>query len=229
MRRISRTLARKEFPEMGYRFFAGAESPSWYQNVVVMSRLPLGVLRSYANVTTPVEGITDDEGRPEAQNLVNHRMWMVDVFARPDYTFALAALHLKAGRTPRDVGFRTGQIRFLHAELARLLGERPAANVLVAGDLNALPASPEFVLLLDPPTGVELVDPLADPRAFTHPAEAPARQLDHLLPNLHMLPELVPGSARVATPLPQAEMARVSDHLPVVAEFVAREGAVGVR
>lgn len=217
-------LARERFPDLGYRFFAGTESPTWYQNVVVMSRLPLGVLRSYANVTTPVEGIADSLGRPETQSLVNNRMWLVDVLARPDYAFSLAGLHLKAGRSARDVGFRTGQIRLLHLELARLLRERPGANVLVAGDLNSVPGSPELALLLGPSGGpVALIDPFRDRPAPTHPSDRPTRQLDHLLPNAGMFAEMVADSARVATPLPIDEMVRVSDHLPVIATFLARD------
>lgn len=216
-------LAEERFPELGYRFFAGTESPTWYQNVVLMSRLPLGVVRSYVNVTTPVEGTTDDEGRPAAQSLTNNRMWLVDVLARPDYTFSLAGLHLKAGRGPRNAGWRMGQIRFLHTEFARLLQQDPDANLLVVGDINATPDTDEFQLLLNTRGTVPLVNPFAGAPAPTHPAEAPTRQIDHLLVNANMLPELVPGSARVALPLPVDQMARTSDHLPVTAAFVANE------
>ena len=36
------TLARERFPEMGYKHFGAAEEFTWHQNVVVMSRFPLG-------------------------------------------------------------------------------------------------------------------------------------------------------------------------------------------
>lgn len=220
---FAEALAKEHFPEMGYRFFAGTESPTWYQNVVLMSRLPLGVVRSYVNVTTPVEGTLDDEGRPAAQNLTNNRLWIADVLARPGYTFALAGVHLKAGGGPRNAGWRSGQIRFLQTEFARLLALDPSTNLLVAGDFNTTPDSDEFRLLLNAEGPIALVDPLAGTDVRTHPAEAPTRRIDHILVNPNMLPELVPGSVRVATPLPIEQMAQTSDHLPVVATFVARD------
>lgn len=218
---FARAFASARLPDMGYRFVSGHESTDWYQNVVVLSRLPLGVLRSYANVWTPVEGVTDSAGVAVADNLTNHRLWAVDVLARPGYAFALVGAHLKAGRSARDTGWRTGQVRLLHAEFARLAAACPDANVLVAGDLNAIPGSAEIVLLenadgaLSP---VRFTNPLAG--ALTHPADAPTRQLDYLLPSASMLPELVPGSARVGRA--GADARAVSDHLPVVAAFVAR-------
>lgn len=217
-------LADSLFPDLGYRFFSGTESLTWYQNVVVASRLPLGVVRAYNTVWTPIEGETDDEGRPASQSLVNHRVWMLDVLARPDYTLALVGAHLKAGRGPRNEGWRRGQIRFLHAELDRLRALRPDANVLIAGDLNALADSEELQLLLN-------ADGTAGPARFsnpidgqwTHPSDDPQRQLDYLLPSATMQPELVPGSMAVAGPLPPAQMAALSDHLPVVATFIASD------
>src|SRR5690606_20868835 len=111
--------------------------------------------------------------------------------------------------------------RFLHTEFARLVAGHPQANLLVVGDLNTTPDTREFRLLLNEGGTVALVNPV--PFTPSHPAEAPTRQIDHLLVNAGMLPELVPGSARVATPLGIEQMARTSDHLPVTATFVARE------
>jgi endonuclease/exonuclease/phosphatase family metal-dependent hydrolase len=222
--RYLRALADSLLPDMGYRFFAGTPSLTWYQNVVVASRLPLGVLRSYAAAPTPIEGETDDAGRPASQSLVNHRLWTVDVLARPDYAFALVGAHLKAGRGPSNEGWRRGQIRLLHTDLARLRALHPDLDVLIAGDLNATPESGEIALLLnaDGAAGpVAFVNPSADRQHLTHPAPDPTRQLDYLLPSRSMLPRLVPGSVQVAAPLPLDAMARVADHLPVVADFVA--------
>ena len=47
-------IAKDSLPDMGYEFFADNESPSWYMNVVVMSRVPLGIIYGYGTVTTPV-------------------------------------------------------------------------------------------------------------------------------------------------------------------------------
>ena len=222
---FAEALARELVPELGYRFFAGAPSPSWYQNVVVMSRLPLGVLRAYGLVTTPVEDWRDSLGRAETQSLVNNRMWTVELRARPGYTVQLTGLHLKAGGSPRDVGHRLGQVRFLRGELARLQQLEPAANLLVVGDLNATPESRELRLFRGEDGAGEprLVDPLPA-TMLTHPTDRPTRRIDHVLVGQAMLPELVPGSARVARPLGDAELRRVSDHLPVTVTFVTRDG-----
>ncbi len=227
-------IARSRLDDLGYRFATSTESPSWYMNVVLLSRYPLGVVRNYADVVTPVEGQRADNGEPAAQSLTNHRLWMADVRMGPDATWSLVGAHLKAGRDTRDRGWRLGQIRFLHAEVARLTDNRPDAPVLVAGDLNARPDSPELRLLLNDPdrpapdslqTGetprrVQFTDPLADRPTPTHPSDDPSRQLDYLLPNTALADRLVDGSVRVARPLPPDSMAATSDHLPVVADIL---------
>lgn len=218
-------LAEERFPDMGYEFFAATESRDWYMNVVLMSRVPLGVVESYAGVTTPIPGQTTDEGEPAAQAFTNNRLWTADVLARPGYTFTLAGLHLKSGPDERDAAWRTGQIRFLRSQLSDLTSARPGANILVAGDLNSLPGSPEFELLLngEDGSGVHLINPLAGRETLTHPAGDLQRQLDYILINEAMQPELADGSVHVASPLAPGAQAATSDHLPVVATIVARE------
>lgn len=226
-------IVRERLDDMGYRFFAGLESPTWFQNVLVMSRVPLGVMDSYADVVTPLDGIRTDEGEPAARSLINHRLWRVDVRARADVRLSLVGAHLKAGRDPYDVGWRVGQIRFLHNQLARLQAVRPDENVLIAGDLNSTADSPELRLLLNDPARpapdtmrvgadrwtMRFANPLAGPSTFTHPSDDPARQLDYLLVNDALAPALLDGSMRVARPLSPDDMAATSDHLPVVATF----------
>lgn len=218
-------LAEERFPDMGYEFFAATESRDWYMNVVLMSRVPLGVVESYAGVTTPIPGQTTDEGEPAAQAFTNNRLWTADVLARPGYTFTLAGLHLKSGPDERDAAWRTGQIRFLRSQLSDLTSARPGANILVAGDLNSLPGSPELELLLngEDGSGVHLINPLAGRETLTHPAGDLQRQLDYILVNEAMQPELADGSVHVASPLAPGAQAATSDHLPVVATIVARE------
>ena len=233
-------VVEEHLPESGYRFFASTESPTWFQNVVVMSRYPLGVLHSYADVTTPIEGFTAENGEPAATSLINHRLWLVEVQLRPGDRLHLVGAHLKAGGSPRDRAWRIGQIRFLHTELVRLLADRPTADILVAGDLNATANSPELRLLLNTPTrpapdslrpGTEgwraqFRDPLHGTDTFTFPSDAPNRELDYLLPNSHLQPELLDGSIRVASPLSSSAMAATSDHLPVVATFFLEDRSV---
>lgn len=226
-------LSDEHLSDMGYRFATSVESPTWYMNVVLLSRYPLGVVRDYADVVTPIADQQADNGEPAAQSLTNHRLWLADVRVAPDRVWTIAGAHLKSGRSAEDRGWRIGQIRFLHTELARLLDDRPTANVLVAGDLNSLPDSPELRLLLNNPDRpapdslqtsttarrAQFADPLADRLTPTHPSDAPTRQLDYILPNTALTDHLVEGSARVARPLPPDSMAATSDHLPVTASF----------
>lgn len=227
-------ISRERLDDLGYRFATSTESPSWYMNVVLLSRYPLGVVRNYADVVSPIEGQRADNGEPAAQSLTNHRLWMADVRIRPDETWSVVGAHLKSGRDARDRGWRVGQIRFLHAELARLTEDRPEAPILVAGDLNSLADSPELRLLLNDPdrpapdslqTGVtprrvQFTDPLTGRSTPTHPSDDPTQQLDYLLPNMPLTNRLVEGSVHVARPLPPDSMAATSDHLPVTASFV---------
>lgn len=219
--------------DFGYRFFTSVESPTWYMNVVLLSRYPLGVVRSYADVTTPIVNTRTDEGAPAAQSLTNHRLWMADVRVGPDATWTVVGAHLKAGERREDRNWRVGQIRFLHAELTRLAEDRPDAPLLVAGDLNATVHSPELRLLLNNPARpapdslqsdriprrVSLTDVTAGRPTPTHPSDDPVRQLDYLLANEPLSDRLVDGSARVARPLSDSAMAATSDHLPVRAGF----------
>ena len=223
---LIRALVDSLVPDLGYRFIASADDADWYQNVVVLSRLPLGPLTTFADVVTPIPGQRDDDGRPAATDLINHRLFVVDVYARPDYAFTLAAAHLKAGRSDRDAAWRTGQASLLHAWLGqRFSDDADDANVLIAGDLNALPEGPSFEALLNANGArgpVRFSDPLAGTAAFSHPADAPARRIDHVLASEGIRAEVIPGSARVAMPVePNPE--RLSDHLPVVLDLVARD------
>jgi len=227
-------LTETHLDDLGYRFATSVESPTWYMNVVLLSRYPLGVVRDYADVVTPIVGKNAENGAPAAQSLTNHRLWAADVRISPDQMWTVAGAHLKAGRSAEDRGWRIGQIRFLHAELARLVRTRPAAKVLVAGDLNSLPDSPELRLLLNdparpvpdslltdqPPRRVHFMNPLADRSTPTHSSNDPTRQLDYLLPNPPLAERLVQGSAQVARPLLPDSMAITSDHLPVKASFL---------
>ena len=223
-------IVENRLSDMGYRFFTATESPDWFQNVVLMSRVPLGVVESYSDVVTPIEGITDDNGQPAAQSLTNNRIWRAEVFARPDYTLYLVGAHLKAGPGPRNAGWRIGQVRLLHEQFNELQAANPQANILVAGDLNSLSDSPELRLLLNHPERpapdsltsgtsdwtARFRDPLHGRETHTHPSDTPERQLDYILVNEAAYPELLTQTARVAYPLDNEEMIKLSDHLPVV-------------
>lgn len=215
------SIAEEYLAEMGYRYFTSRESNDWYMNVVVMSRIPLGILYSYANPFTYIVGEEDDNGDPALQNLTNNRMLSVGVHVNPDYTFLLSGLHLKAGRGERNEGWRIGQINLLREHYSRISSINPDAKILVTGDLNTMPGDREFLQLLgDEESLVQFIDPLAGVQSYTHTADDPQRQLDHILPNEPMMEDLVPGSATIPMPFDAETMRFISDHLPVMAKFV---------
>lgn len=212
--------AEEHIDQMGYQLFTGRESTDWYMNVIIMSRLPLGMLYSYANISTPMLGQTDDDGNPSQQHFTNNRMVSVDVLVNPEYTFTLTGVHLKAGRGDRNEGWRKGQIDLLRAHYSRLLAETPKAKILLTGDLNTQPGDPEYNRVLGEDTDVVFVDPMAGRETLTHPADRPTRQLDYVLPNSYMMESKVPGSAVIPMPFDEETMRLISDHRPVMIRFV---------
>ncbi|GAB4313882.1 MAG: endonuclease/exonuclease/phosphatase family protein [Candidatus Sumerlaeia bacterium] len=230
------TLARERLAGMGYKWVAGAPDLHWHQNVVVISRFPLGALISFSQAETAIgdrgqgwpAGALPDGGPPPTQHFVNNRLLLVEVRVRPQYWFLLAGLHLKAGAGERNAAWRLGQVRLLRARLARELAADPSINILLAGDLNSTPDDAELRFLLSgggPGDGLVFVDALAgrDAGQLTMPSSSPARRIDYILPNTNMARELAGESPGVVRPLPPAEMSEVSDHLPVLAEFYSRD------
>jgi endonuclease/exonuclease/phosphatase family metal-dependent hydrolase len=212
-------LASEYFDELGYELFTSKESNTWYMNVVVMSRIPLGMLHSYANIHTfrrEVDGVT------ELQNFTNNRMLSVEVHVHPEYHFLLTGVHLKAGRSEEDRRWRMGQIDVLHDHYAQRMMADPDARILLTGDLNIISGDPEYKYLLSDEHKAQFIDPLADVDSFTHTADNPERQLDYVLPNAAMAEDLVPGSKEILMPYDPETMRQISDHLPVIARFVTR-------
>jgi len=220
-------LADSFLTDMGYQFFADHESVNWYMNVVVMSRVPLGILYGYGAVTTPVKYIDEETGkeRYETQSRINTRLWSIDVLVNDSYSFLLTGVHLKAGRGPRNEAMRLGQIQFLKGQYERFLQENPEKNILVVGDFNATPDSKEFQFMLDGGSPVKFVDNFED-HVFSHPADAPKWRIDHMLPNQNMQSELVPNSLEVVYFFDRATQRKLADHLPLVAKFVTKDRGV---
>ncbi|MEL6535533.1 MAG: endonuclease/exonuclease/phosphatase family protein [Bacteroidota bacterium] len=211
-----------QVPELGYRWFAGNESPNWYMNVVVMSRLPLGSLNGYGSVTTPLVDWKDEEGQRETQNQLNTRMLTVEVLARPGKTIYLTGLHLKAGRGPRNEAMRLGQVEYLKSQFARVRAADPEGFLLVAGDLNCTPASDEFQALLRNDTGPGLVDPwAADSSVYSHPADQPQWRIDHLLASQNLSERMLePTQYRYFFDTTQQRA--LADHLPAMGTFLLK-------
>ena len=217
-----RAIAEKHFPELGYQFYAGNESDGWYMNVVIMSKVPLGTMYSYGSLYTPVPGIMDEDGNEETQTNLNTRMWSIDVFPTEAYEFNLTGVHLKAGRGERNEQMRIGQIDFLKHQFARFIKEDKKANLVMMGDFNSLPESKEMQVLLKGKRGLRFIDPLSSD-VNSHPSREPNRRLDYIVPNTNMYKELVIGSAKVEFILDKKEMIKLSDHLPLIAEFFTKD------
>ncbi len=217
-------LAKDSLADMGYAFFADHESIDWYMNVVVMSRVPLGIVYGYGAVTT-ASRYTDEktnEEKYETQSHLNTRMWSVDVLVNEEYSFMLTGVHLKAGRGPRNEAMRIGQIEFLKGQFERFAAENPNVNLLVVGDMNSVPGSKEIGTLLDGGSPVTFVDNLAD-NVHTHPAGKPERRLDYILPNVNMQHELIAGSLQPVYFFDPATQESIADHLPLMAAFLTRD------
>ena len=217
-----RAIAQKHFPELGYQFFAGNESDGWYMNVVIMSKVPLGVFYSYGSLYTPVPSILDDQGNEETQININTRMWSIDVLPNQNYDFNLTGVHLKAGRGERNEQMRIGQINFLKNQFSRFLKEDKRANLVMMGDFNAYPDSKEMKAVFEGKKGNRFIDPLPT-TVLSHPSSELARRLDYMLPNTNMNRELVSGSMKIDYLLSKEDMVKLSDHMPVYAEFVMKD------
>lgn len=214
-------IVKDSLPKMGYNYFADHESIGWYMNVVVMSRIPLGILYGYGAVHTPVSYTDEKTGikKFETQSRINTRMWSVDVLVNEDYNFLLTGVHLKAGRGPRNVAMRLGQIEFLKGQFQRFLNENPDRNMLIVGDFNATPESEEIQSLVGDTASVKFVDNLPQ-EVFSHPADAPRWRIDHILPHTNMQKELIDNSLEVKYFFEAQKQRQLADHLPLLAKFV---------
>jgi len=209
-------IADRELSDMGYDFFADAESFSWYMNVVIMSKVPLGVMYSYGAAYTPVVDYVNEDGEPESQVNLNTRMWSVDILPNENYEFTLTGVHLKAGRGERNEKMRLGQVALLKNQWARLIKEDKKTNLMIVGDFNCSPDSQEFAALLKGKKGNAFIDPLFGKRVFSHPSDAPRWRIDHILYNKNMVNEIMPSDTKVyGDLLEKAEMMKLSDHLPI--------------
>lgn len=209
-----RALALEHWAEIGYPFFAEAPSINWFQNVVVMSRFPLGEMRAYGSIYTNVAGSVTRDNLPETQNLVNNRMWSIEVFPDPTFHFTLTAVHLKAGRTERDIAMRTGQIDFLKGQLRRKAKEDKELRYIIMGDFNLTPDSEEYSFLTRDKKNLKLYDMVGGPEILTHPVSSPTRRLDHTFVNRNMKPHV--DKVEVKTDLMRKEeLELMSDHLPI--------------
>lgn len=216
-------IADKHLSDLGYMFFADAESFSWYMNVVIMSKVPLGTIYSYGALYTPVVDYVNKDGERETQININSRMWSIDIFPSEDFAFNLTGVHLKAGRGERNEKMRLGQINLLKNQWARMVKEDKRVNLMMVGDFNSTPESMEMGRLLEGKKGNQFIDPLAGTGIFSHPADAPRWRIDHIIYNRNLERSIVEGSALVMDKLLNAqEMIDLSDHLPLMISIKVR-------
>lgn len=96
------------------------------------------------------------------------------------------------------------------ARLAEIVTGRPGPVVLM-GDFNALPGSPEMAQLLAGPAGLVDAHEFAGRWAgLTFPAGAPSARIDYVLVSADLADRIVAA---------QAHAADASDHLPIVVEL----------
>jgi endonuclease/exonuclease/phosphatase family metal-dependent hydrolase len=207
---------------LGYKFFASSESATWYQNTMLMSKVPIGTFRTYGSVYSPVPGETDHDGKPATQVNINSRMWIAEVWPTADHKIYFCGVHLKAGRNKSDTATRIGQITLLKGEFDRILQEDKNAAILMAGDFNATPESAEFKLLLQGNKRSALIDPLAGTTVYSHPSHEPRWRIDHIIYNNNLKDKVVPGTTGPVYLLSKPEMEKLSDHLPVMTKVLIR-------
>lgn len=195
--------------DMKYDTITSARDENWHQNLVFVSRIPVGAMTTLKAQKLPVVG-TD-----EMQSRINNRLVILELMPNPNYKVLLVGVHMKAGTKPEDKGARLGMVDGIKARLNRELIAEPNANILFMGDMNFTPGGDEYNRLVDgAPNLVDAMKKYGNPP--THPAEYPTRHIDMVFANEQMLRDVVPGGIAVAHPLPTAEQVKTSDHLPVV-------------
>lgn len=208
------------FPELGYTYISDARSRNWYQNVVIISKLPIGRMVAYGNVHTPVEFEKEGAKVYQTQNYINTRIWTCELIVNEGYGIYISGAHLKAGGGDRNRSMRLGQIAYWQMEMERLIAAEPQAKLMLLGDLNSYRDGPELEALLDYwNAGVQMHDPI-DPAVNTHPADNPRKRLDYILYNGNLKTDIISESAQVFLPFDLSEMRQISDHLPVMVDIL---------
>jgi endonuclease/exonuclease/phosphatase family metal-dependent hydrolase len=216
---LAKVIADSLLSDLHYDFVADAESPDWYMNVVVMSRAPLGLSFGYGNIFSPLT-YTNKAGEQvtETQRMINTRIFTTEVIPSEDYRFLLTGVHLKAGGGNRNVAMRLGQLELIAQQLERIGGATGISDMLITGDFNAYPDGKEIGYITEE-AGLAFRDPLP-PEVVTHPADSPYRRLDYILINESMMDEYVESSLEVPYLFDTTRQSQVSDHLPVMADFL---------
>lgn len=207
---LAKWLVDSLLPESGYAFFTDIESIDWYMNVVIMSRIPLGMNFGYGNLYTPYL----EDGETKYQRHLNTRILTTEVWTSPDTYFYLTGVHLKAGGGDRNQSMRLEQLQLINERLNVLPKLNGFQGHLLMGDLNSYTKSDELQLLLN--NGFSVAGEM---EINTHPADSAYRRLDYILMDNIMSKFYVDGSAKIGGIYPPKKQDLASDHLPLLAMF----------
>lgn len=215
-----RAFVADHLPDMRYDFvFAAATNSERGQNLGLLSRLPIVAatshrFRSFSSPHPAEGGAASGRVYRFARDFVR-----VTLQATPERTLDVYVAHWKSQRSDGD-DTNSKMWRLAEAnEAARLvesaLAADPRAWLLVLGDLNDRPGSPPVERLLR--AGLTDVHAaLAPEKRVTYLKEPYRGTIDYVLASRALAARLVPGSARV---LEGDDLARASDHAPVLARF----------
>lgn len=215
--RMIRLFLDSYLPQHKYHNYACMPSLEWHQNLVIVSKLPMGPVVSFREMDSY------NDVANQTRHSYNGRLMVAEIQANPNYSFLLFGAHLKAGSEPKDAVWRREQIKLAKDYCAKQMKLNPEQNIVFLGDMNFTPENDEYKILMDPTT-FKFIDPASE-IGFqpTHPANAPRRRIDMALFNEPMSHEYVPLSIGVGKPLSTREMGRITDHLPTVISFFPQE------
>ncbi len=208
---------------------------AWDTNihVAVISKFPIVARRSHTNESFLLFG---------KRHYVKRGFAEVDIRVNQTYTFTLLTAHLKSKLTVFDADeqeLREEESMVLRQKVDAILGSRPHANLIVAGDLNDTRESKAVRTIIGAGRKNALIDtrpaerngddqPNNNPRypapqiTWTHfyGKEDSYRRIDYVLVSRGMARELVSNETFIVK-LPNWGVG--SDHRPIVATFIAEE------
>jgi len=181
-------------------------------DVALLSRVPVGVVRSYRHLTFP-----DANGKPRR---FCRDLLAVELLPPEAPPLEVWVLHLKSSSGGREEAepVRVGEARKVRALLDEQLGRNPAARILVCGDFNDVWESAATQALAG--TGAtamkSFIAGLPADQQITYNRQPYLSMIDFILASPAAGGQYVEGSYRVWSTAPDASG---SDHNPVSARF----------